>query len=972
MLRILAAALFIACVAVTSADARLRGVYTSGSGATGHSWIQGRAITTSSAINVLKAFNLNYLTGATPGIWKPDANGYPTADCTATCTGVFRISSASSQGMIPGDYYLYFPSGFKTKFSTGTSTNCSVVSGTAGSCSAATNAVITIDGTGAGVLKFTLADAQALFTFNTTFNYSGSTGGMTLVAAVNKTQYDTYVGTGDAREYYSAQFLNYLANLNPSGYRFYGDIGENVNQTLWSYRTPLSNIIWSVANQNYPPGAWSGGSGTSGAITRSAVAIGCTPTGGSEEVYTASATSDQPSPNPLGLLTDPTMASRGLTVQGIIPVGAANTTTTAKLCWGSNAYPIYDPATGVAVAIGRIAAPASTSADQVLATFVFDPILNGGNGVFLYFGATSSGGISTELPYEAQIALVNYLNKNMATAIPYLATDSYITSLSTLVKNSLKPALYWSPEYSNEVWNNSFYPTKYAFAVATAMGFSNDVHSWYSLRTRQIMGNIIPAVFTGSDKARLRRWLGYAGFQSSTVLSNNGTFTIRMLSPQLKSGATGSGVGSVGQVFCIYTGGTWGGSCSGGADYTTQPNRAIDVVEAIAYAPYTGATNLFYGADNCSGCTPTAGNVAIWQTIIDAYEAGNIAAANAIIDDDIRQGRNLVQTVTAVGTTFTTPLAHGYSVGNNLGFQWTGGTAYSNMSPGVQYCVKSTPTSTTFTIVAFSGGLTCNTGGTAFNAGTAGTGTVTVGYMGASSNTVSMMATNNSAHLWGQTLAAQFQPPVETRPAGMSNLRLEQYEGSLEPGVPTTAQCNAAGSTSSNPVVSFTGDLLATNSPFITNISNSDIAKLIVGMTAITGTGYAGGTATLSNVYPDRNSIQVSANPSTTGTGISFTATGNCGTSLNLAVFNYKKSALFAATQKLYFDQAKGRDPNMPTYNVMINSADPSQLVMGGVSNNPNSSILNSNQYGLLNGALFGTSATFQNYTGIKQFNDTP
>lgn len=1044
------------------------------SGPTGHSWIQGTAITTSSAVNILKSLNLTYTAGATPGIWKPDANGYPTADCTATCTGVFKLTSASSQGVIPGVYYLYFPSGFKAKFTTGTSTLCSVVSGTAGSCSAATNATITIDGSGAGVLQFMLPDAQASFVWNATYNYSGSTGGMALVAAVNQTQYNTYVGTGDAREYYSAQFLTYLANLNPSGYRFYGDIGENVNQTLWAYRTPLTNIMWTVANQNYPPGAWSGGSGTSGAITRSAVATGCTPTGGSEEVYTAAATADQPSPNPLSLLTDPTMASRGLTVQGIIPVGAANTTTSPKLCWGTNAYPIWDPATGITVASGRIAAPASTSADQVLATFVFDPILNGGNGVFLYFGATSSGGISTELPYEAQIALVNYLNKNMATAIPYLAPDSYITSLATLVKTNLRSGLYWSPEYSNEVWNNAFYPTKYAFAVATAMGFSNDVQSWYSLRVRQIMGNVIPAVFTGADLTRLRRWLGYAGFQSSTVLTNNGYFVNRMKSAQLKSGATGSGPASVGQVFCVYTGGTWSGSCSGGADYTAQVSaggsgRAIDVVEALVYAPYTGATNLFYGADNCSACVPTTSNVTFWQTIIDAHEAGSTSTANTIINGDIQQGRNFVQTVTASGspTTFTTSTDHGLAVGANIGFEWTGGTPYANMAIGVQYCVKSTPSSVTFTVVIFSGGLSCNTSGTAFSAGAAGTGIVTVGYMGAMGvssqrtisstagttfttssaytfvvgslvtfqwtsgtgysnmgataniycvkttpssttftvvaaikgfycdtagtafdpgtigsapaitisiasigNTVSMMATNNSAHLWGQTLVAQFQSPNETRPAGMSNLRLDQYEGSLEPGVPTTAQCQVAGATSTNPVISFTGDLTATNNPFISNISDADIAKLMVGMTAITGTGYAGGTATLSSVFPDRNSIQVSANPSTTGTGISFTTVGNCGTSLNLAVFNYKKSVLFAATQKLYFDQFKGRDPNMPTYNVMLQQGDPSQLVMGGTSGNSNNSqVAGGNQYGLLNGAFFGTSETFQNYTGIQQFN---
>lgn len=962
----------------------LRGAaYTSGSGATGHSVIQGTMITTSSAVNVLKAFTQSYESGSTPAIWQRNSNGYPSADCTSTCTGVFVLRSQSLQGMLPEEHYLYWPSGFKAKFTTGTSTNCSVVSGTAGSCSGATNATITIDGSGAGVLKFTLPDAQAAFSFNNTFNYSGSTGSMALVASRNKTAYETYVGTGDAREYVSANFLTYLTDLNSSTYRYYGDMTINGNQSLWAYRTPIDYIVWSNANQLYPPGIWSGGANAAGTISRSAVANGCTPIGGSEEVYTASATDDQPSPDPLGILADATMASRGLTVQGIIPVGAANTTATAKLCWGTNAYPIIDSATGIATAIGRIGAPASSSVTQAIVTFVFDPLLNSGNGAFLYFpgyasGASpgGSGGISNELPFEVQIAVVNYLNKNMWVTIPYLATDSYVTSLATLIKSSLRTPLKFYPEYNNECWGNTYFCTKYGVAVAASFGFSNDVHSWYALRVRQIMGDLLPSVFSGTDASRLRRVLAYAGIQNSTVLTNSSYYMDRMRSRQLKVGAAAPAV-SVGQIFCIYVGGTWSGSCTNGKDYTTQVSaggdgRAIDVVEYISPAPYTGATNLFYGADNCSGCTPSAGNVAIWQTIIDAHEAGDTATASAIIDNDLRQGRNLVQTVTASGTTFTTPLAHGYSVGNYLSFEWTGGTAYSNMSPGVQYCVKSANVSgaNTFSVVKTAGGLLCNSSGTAFNAGSAGTGTVTVGYMGnASGNTSNMLYTNNIAHPWAQLLASQFNPPNETRPNGMNDAKIIQYEASLEIGVPTKTQCEAAGSTSIAPVISFTGDLTATNNPFISNISDADIAQLMALMTAVTGTGYAGGTATIVNVYPDRNSIQLSSNPSTTGTGISFTATGNCSTSLNLATFNYKRSAAFAATQKLFFDQAKGRDPNMPTYNAMPDMEDTAQLVMGGSSANPNSSIVNQNQYGLLNGAFMGISPTFENFTGIQQFN---
>lgn len=953
-------------------------------GAQGHSVIQGLSITTSSSVNVLKAFQSFYRFGATPGNYKRNTDGYPTANCVSVaCTGFFILSSASYQGMVPGDYYLYFPATMKAKFTTGTSTNCSLFSGSGGSCSGSTNATITINGTGAGIIKFTLPDDQATFVFDQNFDYTASSGTLAMVADRDRVAYNTYLGTGDAREYYSAAFLSYMQTLDSSTYRFYGDIGENVNNSIWAYRTSLTHIVWSDGYQLFPTGAWSGGANTSGALSYSATASsGCTATGGSNELYTAAATGDQPSPNPLGLLADPTMASRGLTVQAIVPVGATNVTGTPKLCWGTNAYPIYGASTGFPVGIGAIQAPASTSSDQTIVTFVFDPIINGGNGAFILFDGSSAGGVHTHPPYEVQIALANYLNMNYWMTYPYLVTDDYVTQHATLIKNTLKSALKFKPAYSNEVWNNGFYPTKYAaIAMATAMGFNISADSWYSLRTREIMGNIIPAVFTGGTLSRVERLLDLHSGDISTVLSNNGAYNERLRSDQLKAGSTGSGPASVGQVYCVYTGGTWTTSCSGGKDYTVKPNRAVDVVEAITGAPYTGGINNFYGADNCYlDCVAFAGNTAVWQAIMnqmDGISGGTIAGAIALVDDDIRQGRNLVQTFVCAAATFTTPLAHGFSVGDNLGYQVTGGTQYSGLPIGVMLAVKSTPLPTTFTAVAYANG-SADTSGSAINCGTIGSGTSTIGYKGAAGaaggnfRTVDLQYTNNVYHPWIQYLALQFQSPIDARPAGMLNLIIHEYEGSLEPGPPTFAQCSGLTS-ANNPVTTFTGDLLSTSSPFISNVSAADVAKLIVGMKSVTGTGITG-NPTILGVYPDRagaaNTIQLSANPTGTGTAVSISATGDCSTSLNLAIFNWKKSATFAATQQLYYDQFKGRDPNMPTFNNMPNAGEPSQLVLGGTAVNANSSLVaGGNQYGLLNGNLFGISQTLKNYDGIRNFN---
>lgn len=1028
-------------------------------GATGHSLIQGGSIYTSSSVNVFKAFTINYRFGANPSIWKIDANGYPTADCTATCTGNILFSSQSAHGMVPGDYYLYYPSTYKTKFNLGGMTNGSQFSG--GGASIAGSTVTINSGTSlAGVIKLTLPDQQATLSFNPTFNYTGSTGGMALVAARDKANYDLYVGTGDAREFYSQSFLDYIATGDWSTYRNYGDIGENINNTTWQYRTKKEFISWANTDAMFPTDMWSGGAYTSGNLSYSRVASsGCTAIGGSNELYTALATDATPSPSPQGLLADPTMATKGLSVQAVLPVqptfslsaaswsagtvsvttsvahglpngitvnatiassnpsgyngtqaitvtGAStftysksvdpgayvssatyavngNTTASPKLCWGTTAFPIYDSASGQSVAINRIVAqPSSASDPPAIFTFVFDPIINSGNGAFIFFNGVNSGnqtgvsGITIHVPYDVQIALVNYLNKNLWFTLPYLATNDFITQVATLARDTMKPALKSKFEAcGNEDWNNAFFPTKYSFAIALSMNFSNDVNSWHSLCTRKIMGDIIPTVFSG-QMSRVERILAIKAADISTILSNNGTYNDRMISSQLKCGIVTVN-GTVGQVYSVYTAGTWPGSCPAGIDYTKQVSaggngRAIDVVEAFHNAPYTGATTLYYGADNCSGCTATAAIGTVWQTIMDAYDAGNITLSNSIVDNDIQQGRVAVQNVTCSGSTFTTPLAHGLSISNNVSYEVTGGNNYGNLAPGVMYLVKTVPTSTTFTAVPYVDG-TARTTDTAITCGTAATGTVTIGVVGtgasgASGNTISMQYSNNVYHLWGQFLAKQFQSPNETRPSGMSNLIFGQYEGSLEPGGPSLAQCSGL-TTSINPTTVVVGTTTATNSPSITNVSTADMQKVIVGMAISDGGVHIPVGATIANVWMDRNEIQLSANATGIASNFNITVTGNCSTSLNLAIYEYKKSTKLRTTQKLQWDQFKGRDPNMPTYNVMINAGDPAQLVLSGVSFNANSSLLNNNQYGLLRGALFGITPVLENYNGMKDFN---
>jgi hypothetical protein len=503
-------------------------------------------------------------------------------------------------------------------------------------------------------------------------------------------------------------------------------------------------------------------------------------------------------------------------------------------------------------------------------------------------------------------------------------------------------------------------------AAALGAGLTGTRNDFYSLRVRQIMGTLIPAVYGGSI-SRVRRILAYQG-GATQALASSTTFQNRIKSIDL------SPTIAAGQGYCLFTGGTWSGSCAGGADYTASPNRAVDVVDALAFAPYGGGATLFYGGDNCAACTAVTGDAAPWQAIVNAWETSDTATAIALVDADIRTGAinpngGSLQTVTASGTTFTTPVAHAIPVGAHVVFPVTGGTTYAGLAAGAVYQVASVTntgcTGCSFTVIGFVQGAAQ---GSAINAGAAGSGTVSVGWVGGPSgnNTTNLQALNSTMYPFAEAMAEQFDG---TRPVGMVNLRTEQYEGNLEPVGPTGAQCAAVGVTSTSPTTSFSGTT-ANASTSVTGVTN--IGSLIAGM-GVSGTNIPGG-ATISTVRPDTSTIILSA--SATGTNSGLTATGTCGTSIALALQAWKNSTIGATTQVLYYNQFRGLDSSMPTYQYNIGlsgtpttrQGQPSQLVIGGGLNNPNNSA--NNNYGLLNGAFYGVSTPFKMYDGIASYNN--
>lgn len=410
--------------------------------------------------------------------------------------------------------------------------------------------------------------------------------------------------------------------------------------------------------------------------------------------------------------------------------------------------------------------PAGTIAAGSLNTVTYDGILDK-----LLFNA---GGVAASIPIEAQVNLANKINANLWAVVPPWAGDNYVTSWGTALCNGLNTNLYPYEEYSNEIWNFAFPQTQWALQRGIAFGWvsgSNQaLYGWYGLRVRQIMGNLLPSVCSRP----MRRVLAYQAAGDSTNINN------RFKGVQLVPGNA---------AYNAYT---------GSANYSAKPNRPQDVAEVQAVAPYIGGTNLCTGPD--INCTPTAANAPFYQTLVTQWEGGDHATPVASIDNDIRQGVTLSQTVTASGTTFTTPLAHGFTAGStDIVFQVTGGTIYSGIAVNTLYRVTSTPLTTTFTIQPYVAGFPS---GSNVNAGSVGSGTVTVG----ASNIKNMVNVSSTWSQFAESNAALFDGD---RPAGMANVRVEQYEANPEPKGLSAAQCTALSITGTNCAASIAAAILA-------------------------------------------------------------------------------------------------------------------------------------------------------------------
>jgi hypothetical protein len=427
--------------------------------------------------------------------------------------------------------------------------------------------------------------------------------------------------------------------------------------------------------------------------------------------------------------------------------------------------------------VAAIGAQANVSLAAGLATFIYNRALD----VLLY----APFGILAGYPVEAMIDLCNRANVNMWYPVPMMANTGFVTSLTTLVRDTLNSTLCFLPEYTNETWNPG--PMPYFYAFQMGQYFNIGGHKGYTgLRAAQIFSAMKPIwIATGRAANTLRCALMWQGFgDTSTVYYVlNGTD----LSPTNN------------KRLCSFLGGTFSGTCSGAPNYATAGNRPADLADTGGYAIYTSGAiirNWGYGGGSQIQTPYAIAKLQAWATALNGNP--NHPQTLAEIDEDLRQGvydRGTISTVS--GPTIN---AAGNTLQNDQQVLfYTTGTLPSPLQTGKIYFVVNRTTS------AFS--VSTTYGGTAVSL-TSGIGTQTYGAFNVPHFTVGnesllSLATTVMQNVTGSPEYSpgwqQVVKGYDTQRAGFTPsrppLRVELYEGGLEGQMPTADECTAMGIT---------------------------------------------------------------------------------------------------------------------------------------------------------------------------------
>lgn len=443
------------------------------------------------------------------------------------------------------------------------------------------NSTMTVKFTGVGRVVFTFASLSTPMSCTLPAGnfYAAGTGDLVLVRATDEAALT-------AGAYFTPEYITFMGQTNPRTIRampWINGIGANyTNEVQWNYRTTPGCLSWF--NGRFPNGTWAG-----------------TMSGG--DAYSVGAAPDTP-----------TSWTGGMVVQATI--NATNTTTTPSLSiTGISGSKTIVANTGNAIGIGAMVG-------GTIGTFIYDDLLD----VVIYAG---SSGITPSVPIEVPVALANTIDANLWVPFPAMANDSYVSSLSSFVRDNLFSALTAYFEGPNEQWNFAFPLTTWANNRGLALGFPNannePYHGWYALRCCQMFNNII--ALWGS-RGNLKCVAAFQAFGNTDATKK---YRLECFDLNTSLGYT---------KYNSYV----------GVSYNSFPNRLVDIIKVLAYASYHSGAQCANGDGNyknVGGIGLTTEGPAGWTSGLlgaaDALAAGgatNIANAIAFLDWDIRQGTN--------------------------------------------------------------------------------------------------------------------------------------------------------------------------------------------------------------------------------------------------------------------------------------------------------------------------------------------
>lgn len=530
----------------------------------------------------------------------------------------------------------------------------------------------------------------------------------------------------DAGEIFTPEFVSLLKTLNPRYLRMM-DWGATNGSIAANFSQRTRTTAFSYLSQQFDPARSAGtasGTNTYTASNPPGYSAGAYQQGETFQVLFTNANTGAATINfgSRGAATLADISGTAVTTAGVIPSGAIAT------C-------VYD-----------------TWLAQMLCNFGF----NGSNN---YFG----GGLTTGVPIEIQVALANKINANLWYNVPFLYTDTAVSSVAGYVRDNLNASLTSAFEYSNEIWNFLFPQSALATAKGAYLGFPNSsgrqTSGYYGLRVRQIMPLITTAWTSSRTTATLRRILANWEGDAAPVSQSQ---AYRMNGSDLSTSLGYTNYNSViGQNYNV------------GSPTFSRP---IDFVDSISYAQYMAGAligNGNYGNLN-------AADVAALTTMADTNDLAGV-------DDDLRYGYfNRKSGVTFSGSTFTLA-ANG--LGNNTVVLFrTTGSLPTGLTANTAYLTTGVTTNT-FQVRTFNSNTPISVSG--------GSGTLSVGQVYGESllwhQNLYFAAPNNLSFGFEQ-IAASYDA---ARPAGFSNVKVEQYEGGYEGTYPPadtgSGQCTAWG-----------------------------------------------------------------------------------------------------------------------------------------------------------------------------------